>query len=275
MSEMSAGNRCQQIKTLEECIRGLKQGTLNDKRRANSLRQIANCWDPKQPIQPTQDQLKKAWKHLTHEVQALNQQGSEYLRLNELKHGGRGRPRPTEKTGMPPQRVINALLDAFYLHARALDEFLYSSSRGDKDTMFAEDFVPGWPCSRPESLLRKEELKPLIGKVSPSHEINQSRPEPPPQNEALKPPMGKVSLRDEINKMIVHLCYRRVDMYDVMCDLELVDRWPVEQTMKDMCVPLKAFAKSQSVASNLDAEDFREQVEKLCEAVRKLSKTHP
>ncbi len=239
---MSASKLGQHINTLKQCVQELNAGTLDDKARrkwANSLREIANCWDPKQPMQPTQDQMKKAWKHLTHEVQALEQQGSEYLRLNKLKDDAKklsASEREARKDEIPRQRVINGLLDAFYVHARELDEFLYLSGRGDKDTMLGEDFVPGWPQSRPASPLRQPALKPLI---------------------------GEVSLRDEINKMICHLCYGRIDMYDVMCDVELIDRWPVGQTMKDMCVPLQAFAKH--VDGNPDAKDFREAVRHFCE----------
>ena len=236
---MSPSNRSQQIKTLEKCVRELKLGTLDDKKCAKLLRKIAKYLDPKQPMQPTQDQLKKAWKHLTNEVQAINQQGSEYVRLKKLKEDKKKLP-----ASVPPLRVINGLLDAFCVHARELDEFLYLSGRGDKDTMLGEDFVSRWPKSRPESPLQKKALKPLI---------------------------GKVSLRDEINWMIVHLCYRRIDVYDVQS--KVANRWPVEQTMEDMCVPLEAFAKA--VASNPDAKKFCEQVEQLCEAVRQLSKTHP
>ena len=207
----------QHVAAIEQEIHGLDIEKLDPGSRrgwTRSLREIANQLDPdRQPFQPSQELKDKAWMHLTHEVQALEQQGSEYLRLNAIKHGDL----QVELTAEPPrQRVINALLDASYMHARALDEFLYSpSEKVRRDTMLGKQFEDAWPQQRPASPL-------LAGNGDP--------------------------LRERINKMIVHLSYDRIGMY------RSGKKWNVSEIMEEMCAPLSAFA--DLVASNPPAADF-------------------
>ena len=64
------------------------------------------------------EELREASKHLAYEIDMLYQQGEEFERLNQLKHGKRSANQAEQEKPKPHQSVLNALNEAFYVHAR-------------------------------------------------------------------------------------------------------------------------------------------------------------
>ena len=122
--------------------------------------------------------------------------------------------------------VGNAIREAFLLHARVLQEFLYPPSRVNVDSVLASDFSARWDSERPT------------------------------QPDSLRKPRP---LRDRFNALVAHLSYRRDREY-----LKRI-RGDGKTLMEDMKVCLRKFSQiaASDDATNLSAR-FQKAVAKHC-----------
>jgi hypothetical protein len=150
------------------------------------LREVANCIDPdRDPKERGKDELREASDHLGYEMDM-------FFSLATLLAWG-------EKSGElrfgSPR--ANAILEAFLVHARILDEFLYAEQRRvPQDTMLAQHYCAEWENRRPDppgDFLDAASLRGL-------------------EEQKKSGCSGPERLRDHINREIVHLGHSRKDV---------------------------------------------------------------
>jgi len=94
--------------------------------------------------------LRDATEHLAYEIDMFYQQGEKFERLNEKKHGNSNSGQSEQQGTKPKQIVLNALCEAFYVHARILINFIYN--RGSHGDMRAREYCKQWKPCLPQEL---------------------------------------------------------------------------------------------------------------------------
>jgi len=188
----------------------------------NLLREVANLLDPERDREDRDDNaLGKASWHLGYEIDMLFSLAAWLY-----------------KNATPGELTTKACLESFLVHARILDEFLYSPpKRVLADTQLARDYLTEWEKQRPD---RPDDFKHAM------------RLRSLPGQATFQGDEQGIDLKEYINKEIVHLTYTRSERE--------VQSWLFMRIAHLMWEPIKNF--SEVVAREEVCDHFRQSIAK-------------